>query len=88
MEKFLPTYGPLHWPQTWRQLHLCKLDRTVIDLNWQVAHGVLYTGARLAHRFHMNVDLAAFVQLTTRPLIIFSLNASWLAFLWHGFIST
>ena len=55
-EKFLPTYGPLHWPQTWSQLHLCHLDRTVIDLNWQIAHGVLYTGARLAHRFHMHID--------------------------------
>ena len=60
IDKFLPTYGPLHWPQTWRQLHLCHLDRTVIDLNWQIAHGVLYTGARLAHRFHMNVDPRCF----------------------------
>ena len=60
MAKFLPTYGPLHWPQTWNQLHLCHLDRTVLDLNWQIAHGVLYTGARLAHRFHMNVDPRCF----------------------------
>ena len=60
MEKFLPTYGPLHWPQTWSQLHLCELDRAVIDLNWQVAHGVLCVGPRLAHRFHMNVDPRCF----------------------------
>ena len=60
MEKFLPTYCPLHWPQTWRQLHLCELDQAVIDLNWQVAHGVLYTGARLAHRFCMNVNPSCF----------------------------
>ena len=59
--KFLPVYGPLHWPQTWRQLHICNLDRTVIDLNWQISHGVLYTGARLAYRFHIaNVDPRCF----------------------------
>ena len=50
---FRPTYGELHWPQTWDQLHICTLDRPVIDLNWQIAHGVLYTGARLAYKFHM-----------------------------------
>ena len=60
MEKFQPTCGPLHWPQTWSQLHLCHLDRIVIDLNWQIAHGVLYTGATLAHRFHMHVDPCCF----------------------------
>ena len=63
VEKFLPTYGPLHWPQTWSQLHICELDRKVIDLNWQVAHGILYTGARLAHRFHMaHVDSLCFCK--------------------------
>jgi hypothetical protein len=41
--KYEPQYGPLHWPQTWSQLHLCPFDRLVIDLNWQIAHGVLYT---------------------------------------------
>ena len=35
-------------------------DQAVIDLNWQVAHGVLYTGARLAHRFRMNVNPSCF----------------------------
>ena len=53
IQKYLPLYGQLHWSQTWSQLHICDLDRKVIDLNWQVAHGVLYTGARLAHRFSM-----------------------------------
>ena len=24
---FRPTYGQLHWPQTWDQLHICTLDR-------------------------------------------------------------
>ena len=43
VEKFVPPYGPLSWPSTWRQLFLFDLDRPVIDLNWKVAHGVLYT---------------------------------------------
>ena len=53
IQKYLPIYGQLHWSQTWSQLHICDLDRKVIDLNWQIAHGVLYTGARLAHSFGM-----------------------------------
>ena len=51
--KFSPAYGPLYWSQTWAQLHMCSLDRRIIDLNWQIAHGVLYTGARLALDFNM-----------------------------------
>ena len=54
IQKYLPIYGQLHWSQTWSQLHICDLDRKVIDLNWHIAHGVLYTGARLAHRFSMH----------------------------------
>ena len=61
VQKFRPQYGPLHWPQTWQQIHLTTLDRVVVDLNWQIAHGVLYTGARLSTRFGMrNVDAACF----------------------------
>ena len=67
--KFMPTYGPLHWPQTWGQLHICDLDRKVIDLNWQIAHGVLYTGARLAHRFHMaHVESLCFCRTADETL--------------------
>ena len=51
--KFAPVYGPLYWSQTWAQLHMCSLDRRIVDLDWQIAHGVLYTGARLALDFHM-----------------------------------
>ena len=51
--KFLPLYGPLHWPQTWEQIHITSLDRAVVDLNWKIAHGVLYTVSRLVHRFGM-----------------------------------
>jgi hypothetical protein len=29
---FYGDYGPLHWPQTWAQLHITTLDRFVIDL--------------------------------------------------------
>jgi hypothetical protein len=54
VSKFAPTYGPLHWSQTWDQLHFTSFDRVIIDLNWKIAHGVLYTGARLAHRFKMS----------------------------------
>ena len=46
--KFLPIYGTLHWPSTWKQLFLMPLDRKVIDLNWKLCHGVLYTAARLS----------------------------------------
>ena len=46
-EKFLPVFGTLYWSATWRQLHFLDLDRPVVDLSWQVAHGVLYTVDRL-----------------------------------------
>ena len=64
IDKFRPTCGPLHW----RQLHLCKLDWTVINRNWQVAHWVLYTGAKLAHRFHINVDTGCFCAADNNTL--------------------
>ena len=46
--KFLPTFGALYWSTTWRELHFFDTDRYVIDLSWKIAHGVLYTAARLA----------------------------------------
>ena len=46
-EKFLPLYSSLHWSTTWRQLSFCPVDRSVIDVAWQVAHGFLYTADRL-----------------------------------------
>ena len=46
--KFLPSFGPLYWPSTWRQLFFFDMDRQVIDLSWKVAHGVLYTADRLS----------------------------------------
>ena len=88
IQKYLPIYGQLHWSQTWRQLHICDLDRKVIDLNWQIAHGVLYTGARLAHSFGMRHIESAFVELMTRLSSICSSNASWLASWLHGYTPT
>ena len=77
--KFLPAYGPLHWSQTWSQLHICNLECKVIDLNWQVAHGILYTGARLAHRFRMqHVDSLCFYRADDETLEHLFLSASWL----------
>ena len=48
VSKFLPSFGHLDWPSTWRTIFLLPLDRRVSDLNWQIAHGVLYTAARLS----------------------------------------
>lgn len=53
IRKFLPQYGPLYWSETWQQIHLTSLDRPVVDLNWKVAHGVLYTASRLVDSFGM-----------------------------------
>jgi hypothetical protein len=56
--KFLPRYGPLHWSETWDQIHLQSLDRAVIDVNWKITHGVIYTASRLVTGFGMaNIDL-------------------------------
>lgn len=57
--KFLPVFGPLYWPQTWSQVSICPLDRPVIDLNWKIAHGVLYTASRLAS-FGYAIDTSCF----------------------------
>ena len=46
-ETFLPLYGSLYWSATWRQPGFCPVDRAVIDVAWQVVHGVLYTADRL-----------------------------------------
>ena len=59
VEKFAPTFGTLHWPSTWRSLSFFDIDRQVIDLNWKIAHGVLYTAERLV-RFGLSVPLPCF----------------------------
>lgn len=57
--KFAPIYGALHWPTTWRSLCFFDIDRQVIDLNWKIAHGVLYTAQRLVS-FGLSVPLSCF----------------------------
>lgn len=69
-EKFLPLYGSLYWPTTWRQLSFCPLDRPVIDVAWQVAHGVLYTADRLVS-FGYDYDPNCFCGALETPSHLF-----------------
>ena len=57
--KFASTFGVLYWSTTWRSLTFFDLDRQVIDLNWKIAHGVLYTAQRLVS-FGLPVPLSCF----------------------------
>ena len=58
IEKFRPLYGELYWTSTWQQLHAVRWCRSTIDLNWKIAHGVLYTASRLVHSFkYTNIDV-------------------------------
>ena len=41
--KFRASYPNLDWLWTWRSLFFLPLDRQVIDLNWKISHGLLYT---------------------------------------------
>ena len=59
VKKFFPCFGPWEWSSTWRSLHFMPLDKSVIDLNWKVAHGVLYTAERLAS-FGLQLQLSCF----------------------------
>ena len=40
-------FGQLCWPHTWDHFFWFGIDRPVIDLSWQVAHGALPTADRL-----------------------------------------
>ena len=57
--KFEPIFDPLYWLHTWQQLFLFDIDRPVIDLNWKIAHGVLYTADHLAS-FGYSLPLSCF----------------------------
>ena len=59
MSKFSPIYGPIDWKSTWASLYFLPLDRPVSDLNWKIAHGVLYTADRLIS-FGLDVPAACF----------------------------
>ena len=50
--KFMPTYGPLHWPQTWSQLHICDLDRKVIG-RLPTAFCTLWLAWHIVSTWHM-----------------------------------
>ena len=67
VEKFAPVYGALYWPTSWRSLNFFDLDRQVIDLNWKIIHGVLYTAQRLAS-FALSVPLACFCGASVESL--------------------
>ncbi len=57
VRKFLPIYSNLHWSETWDQIHLTSLVRAMVDVNWKIAHGVLYTTSQLVNSFRMaNID--------------------------------
>ena len=58
---FSRVFSPLYWPSTWAQLFCFTLDRPVIDVSWQIAHGVLQTGQRLVSTFGMSyIPIACF----------------------------
>ncbi|XP_022796234.1 uncharacterized protein LOC111334683, partial [Stylophora pistillata] len=93
VEKFNTIYGNLDWPATWRSLSLFHLDRQVTDLNWKIAHGVLYTAQRLAS-FGLSVPLPCFCGApveTPEHLFFYCLLAqsvlSWIQSLLFGFSS-
>ena len=67
IEKFRPSFGDLEWSCIWRSLFLMPLDRQVIDLNWKVAHGVVYTAKRL-RSFGYDVPEACFCGYYTESL--------------------
>ena len=59
VSKFRSAFPSLDWSSTWKSLNFLPLDRKVIDLNWKVAHGVLYTAERLCS-FGYDVPKACF----------------------------
>ena len=67
IEKFAPVFGPLYWPTTWRSLSFFDLDSQVLDLNWKIAHGVLYTAERLCS-FGMSISRVCFCSAPLESL--------------------
>ena len=84
VENFAPSFGSLYWPTTWRSLSLFDLDHKVIDLNWKIAHGVLYTAEHLSS-FGLPVPLQCFcgapVEILTHLLFACPLAQSVLSLL-------
>ena len=74
--KFLPIYGTLHCPETWDQIHMTTLDHAMVDVNWKIAHGVLYTASRLVNCFGMaNIDPQCHCRADEETRNIFSSSA-------------
>ena len=65
--KFAAYFGALDWPMTWKSLNFMPLDRQVWDLNWKIAHGVLYTAERLVS-FGYQYPLSCFRGYHTESL--------------------
>ena len=61
VRSFGRVFGPLYWPYTWSQLFGFGLDLPMIDISWQIAHGVFRTGHRLVSIFGMfHTPIASF----------------------------
>ena len=61
VRSFGRVFGPLYWPSTWSQLFWFSIDHPVIDISWQIAHGVPRTGHRLVSTFGMShIPIACF----------------------------
>ena len=61
VRSFGRVFGPLYWPSTWSQLFWFSLDRPVIDISWQIAHGVPRKGHRLVSTYGMShIPIACF----------------------------
>ena len=81
--KFRPTFGDLYWPTTWKSLFLFPLDRPVTDLNWKIAHGVLYTVDRLVS-FGYGFDPTCFCScpVETAPHLFYECPLAQSVLLW------
>ena len=71
--KFRLAFPNLHWLSTWRFLFFLPLGRELIDLNWKIAHGVLYRAERL-YSFGYDIPKACFrgFHLETSGHLFFS----------------
>lgn len=54
-------FGPLYWPSTWSQFFWFGLDHPMIDVSWQITHGVFRTGHHLVSTLGMfHIPIACF----------------------------
>ena len=73
-DKFSFTFGPLNWPATWRSLSFFDVDRHVIDLNWKLAHGVLFTAQHLWTASSPCLFLWSDHRISRSPLLLLSVS--------------